>query len=346
MFKKVLPKPGGSCMVGSVTCDLTDTSRNSSLTGDDPGRRLFIKIWYPAGNTSADSYRRENLWEQLLADPATPLPVKPCLKFISRTRTNTYHQAYLAAEVSDPGVLIYNHGLISFASENTTLMENLASHGYIVIAIQHVDQLNEFRTLQSRQPAEQRQRHARMQKQLQQATGKERAVLSREYYLAAANTNQIAAARAMDTLYVVNKLDELLSLVPGMNSSRFRTARVGLIGLSLGGAVATEFAKLDNRAGFVVNLDGGVYGKHIDEPVTVPYLMMYSQDNDGCNDQMFNNAADKLTQRTIADSRHLNFHDIAMILPFLRWIKVTGKADPVAVIESRNRYVYEYIGSI
>jgi hypothetical protein len=29
---------------------------------------------------------------------------------------------------------IYNHGLISFTAENTSLMEELASHGYTVLA--------------------------------------------------------------------------------------------------------------------------------------------------------------------------------------------------------------------
>lgn len=346
MAGKILGKPDGPHEVGSVTQILIDDERSLTLTENTSGRRLFLKVWYPAGHTAADTYRRENLWEQLSADPSTPVVVKLLLKFITRTKTNTFHQAHLAPEISGLEILLYNHGMISFASENTVLMEYLASHGYIVIAVQHLDQLIEFKTLQSQQSAERRQEQAKLQKQLQQSTGTERAALSREYYLAAANTNRIVSARAGDCAYIVNRLHEILNQVPEMDIGRVHTDHVGLIGLSLGGAVGTEFSKIDDRVRFDVNLDGGMYGLHREEPITVPYLMLYSQDNDGCNELFFKNSEKKVIQETLPDTRHLNFHDIAMLLPFLRWFRITGKADPVATVDARNKYVYEFIRSV
>ena len=62
------------------------------------------------------------------------LLLRPAMKVL----TSSYHDAPYAPPAGAPRILIYSHGLISFASENSMLMEHLASRGYVVIALQHV----------------------------------------------------------------------------------------------------------------------------------------------------------------------------------------------------------------
>jgi Platelet-activating factor acetylhydrolase, isoform II len=48
--------------------------------------------------------------------------------------------------------VIYNHALISFASENRSLAEGLASDGFIVLGVEHVEQLAEWQLLNRQKP--------------------------------------------------------------------------------------------------------------------------------------------------------------------------------------------------
>ena len=103
------------------------------------GRRLLLKVWYPAASATT---RPELLWAELRRDTRTPLPMRLLLRCV-RVRTATVSRAAISLLVRASPLVIYNHGLISFAAENTSLMEELASHGYTVLAIQHADQLAE-----------------------------------------------------------------------------------------------------------------------------------------------------------------------------------------------------------
>jgi|GEM_PF-1384242 len=86
-----------------------------------------------------------------------------------RIVTNARHAAPYAANAWPPRVSIYNHGMISLASENSMLMEHLASHGHVVIALQHRSQLAELRALQAAQRAEEKQEQAQLERRIRAA---------------------------------------------------------------------------------------------------------------------------------------------------------------------------------
>jgi predicted dienelactone hydrolase len=130
----VLSGPFG---VGSVTRELIDRERPSHLLGDTVGRRLFLKLWYPAERGTGDD--NERIWQELRNDAGTPLPLRLLLKLLT-TRTATRSRGRFVARAQTSRVILYNHGLVSFAAENTSLMQELASHGYTVVAIQHIEQ--------------------------------------------------------------------------------------------------------------------------------------------------------------------------------------------------------------
>lgn len=118
-----------------------------------------------------------------------------------------------------------------------------------------------------------------------------------------------------------------------------------MIGLSVGGAVATEFSKIPgNEVRCVVNLDGGNYGERQDEPVGVPYLMLYSEANNRTNDVALSATRGvEVSTQFLPDTKHLNFHDIAAIYPVLKWIGAIGSADPVDTVRRRNDMVYNFV---
>ena len=330
-----LPSPSGPHAVGTASHALTDGDRPSHLLSDVSGRELFIKLWYPADCKDGEP---ERLWAQFRDIPNLPLPLRGLLWWFRNNETNSVNGTPFAG-IERPRLVIYNHGLISFASENTSLAEDLASHGFIVIAIEHRAQLAEFQALNRAQAKEKRRQDAARQKALLKAAPAERADMARAYYEDAENTNRIVAGRASDTAFVLRHLKEVLASVPGLDPDTI-SKEVSLVGLSLGGAVATECAKSDQRTTSIVNLDGGLYGSRIGAPIPQPYLMMYSSASEGINDTLLPEAARRVTP---PGSKHLNYHDISALMPVLRLTGATGKTDAAAFIEYRNQQVREFL---
>ena len=331
-------------MVGSVNCALTDHNRTAHLGCDAAGRVIIVKVWYPVDASKPPATAREKLWQDMRDDPATPVMMKLLLRRTARIETNSHIQPDISTQAGKAPILLYNHGMISFTAENTFLMEDLASHGFIVIALQHAAQMMELRALQGRQPKPERQRQAQIQKQILGAAGRERADLSRQYYHSASNTNQIVAARSLDTRYVLDQITEILLAVPGIQATGPGTDSIGMVGYSVGGSVATEFAKADRRAACVVNMDGGIYGTRPDQAVSVPYCMLYSQANDGCNaTSLILEDTSLLVCKTFDDTTHMNFHEISMVFPALRWLGVIGKVNPVELLIARNQYIINFV---
>ncbi len=230
---------------------------------------LFLKLWYPAdGDVSA--MRPERLWRQLHDADQVPLVVRRLSKWGLRRNSNSYENLPYATEAGIPRIVIYNHGLVSFASENTSLMEHLASHGYTVVSIEHLHQLVEFKRLTGTKTQAQREADKRDLAKIQSATGKHRAELSRAFYEGATVTNRIVAARSADSIYALEKLPEILDRIPGIVTVARQIESYGTVGFSLGGAVSTELAKTDTRVSAAVNLDGGIYGHAQNQPISYP----------------------------------------------------------------------------
>lgn len=169
----------------------------------------------------------------------------------------------------------------------------------------------------------------------------ERARLAVEYYRQSVNTNLIVGERARDTSFVLDRLQEALQRVPGVDEADVDCDAIHAAGFSVGGAIATETARRDGRVKSVTNLDGGFYGT--EPPIRQPYLMMYSAANEGINDLLLPEHA---VRRTLANTAHLNYHDVSVLLPFLRYTGVTGKVNPRELIVLRNSAVEAFIRAV
>lgn len=331
-----LPRPTGPCGVGAITAELVDARRPVHLASQTPGRRLLIKAWYAAAHAPTST---EPLWIELRRDPQTPLAMRLLLRCL-RVRTATMPAASISPHVRKAPLVLYNHGLVSFAAENTSLMEELASYGCIVIAIQHTEQLAEFRALGGRRTDTERRRRKALERRLSTALPHEKAALAPEYYDAADTTRRIVLERSADTSFVIANLGAVLGRIPGLAPDSADTSGVHLAGFSLGGAVATVTAERDARVCSVANLDGGMYGCRRARDLRLPYLMMYSEVNDGINDALLPAHAQCLVP---AGTLHLNYHDIAGVLPVLRYVRAVGTTDGEAFLTRRNGAVREFV---
>lgn len=327
--------PEGPFGVGTVSRELEDNARPQHLAGDVPGRRLLLQLWYPAA-PSADA-QPVAVWQALREQGHAPWFVRRMLGLL-RYRSTAVEDAPLAG-IAPRGVVLYNHGLVSFAAENGSLMEELASQGFLVVAVEHREQRAEWLALERSQPPAQRRRARELQEQITRADAAARGALARRYYEACTNTNAVARERAADACWVLDRLASLLEAIPGRDPAAALASPVVAAGFSLGGAVACTLAARDARIAGVVNLDGGLHGVLDASALRVPVLMAYSAGNAGLNDALLPPQA----RRVVApETTHLSFHDAAGLVPALRLLRATGRADALVTLRWRNRLVADF----
>src|SRR4029079_9856043 len=130
----VLPTPTGPYRVGRASFHRIDASRPETFTAESTDhRQVLFHIWYPAeaiGGTVA-SY-------------IDPLPddevVRNSYSFVGiENAMKTRSHAFVGVKVSPAKklypLIVFSHGLGRVSAQYTTLLENLASHGYIVVGV-------------------------------------------------------------------------------------------------------------------------------------------------------------------------------------------------------------------
>lgn len=136
-----LPAPTGEHAVGVRDFELVDSDRKGVLmAGPEDPRRLLVRVWYPAGDV--DGFKRRNYYSKLEKDTSAEwlgggVGLPWLLKYMVHAKTNSYDNAPLLAGADNLPTVIFSHGYMGIAGQNTVLMEELASHGYAVYSVQH-----------------------------------------------------------------------------------------------------------------------------------------------------------------------------------------------------------------
>lgn len=342
---KTLPEPEGPHAVGVAELNHEYAPGNQTVDNSRGNRKLHLKIWYPATLENKKKYARDTLWSDLHNSEQFSWVERFFTAYLKNIETHSFKAAPIASDRADRSVLIYNHALLSTASDNTLLMEFLASHGYLIVSIRHEDQRYEYASLQENLSEEEQARDLENFKRLgADIDRKARATLSLQTYQASKTLPVIVRRRALDTEYVIDNLNSILKTIPGcMNRTCVNEHKLGLVGLSLGGAVATEFCKRDQRCQAAVNLDGGIFGTNIQAPVTIPYLMLYSELNEGGNDFLKEASGQTYEEHTIKGAMHLDFHDATFTLPALRWFRLLGQIGGEEMTHQKNELVLKFL---
>ncbi|MDO5622815.1 MAG: hypothetical protein Q4G24_15295 [Paracoccus sp. (in: a-proteobacteria)] len=136
-----LPTPGGDWLIGVRMFELSDLSRPGIL-GASPRepRRLLVRVWYPATpEKGADPapYFTEAETATTARGLGQLVGFGPFLGYLKHVRTNSFPDAPLVSDGAPLPTVVFSHGYMSFSGQNTVLMEELASHGYIVYSVQH-----------------------------------------------------------------------------------------------------------------------------------------------------------------------------------------------------------------
>jgi len=129
-----LPEPPGEFSVGLESFLWLDESREEGAT-EAPGdhRLLPVHIWYPADRDGGGS-RAPYLGD---LEPFREAWGPKTLGLVERVRPNSFLGASVSRQRERYPVILFSHGWGELAYSHSILLEALASHGYVVVGIDH-----------------------------------------------------------------------------------------------------------------------------------------------------------------------------------------------------------------
>lgn len=296
-----LPAPTGPDPVGFTEVHLVDANRADPW---DPSHRreLMVQIWYPADNADTSplapwmppgglAEQRYGLTQSGVASDSWALAP-------SHSRSD----AQARAGSGKFPILLNSPGLDDTAGLNTAQAEDLASHGYIVVAINHTHE-----SFAVQFPG------GRIERSMV-PTDSPPSVLA----------DMLVPIRVADARFVLDQLTaaehstDAGPTLPQHLAEDLDLTKVGMFGHSLGGSTTAQTMHDDSRIAGGVNLDGPILGPVAADGLDRPLLMLASDTspwfgNTGWEPYWATNTGLKLSLR-VAGTRHMSFTDEQVVV--------------------------------
>ena len=127
-----LQKPTGKYFIGVTYLSFVDSTRKELFDNtQDSNREITIKAWYPSDTESnPEPYLLKAEAEFAMKYLQFPQIYKDLI-------TNSSRDVPLSFNENTYPILIFSHGFGEHYAQNSILMEELASHGYIIFSISH-----------------------------------------------------------------------------------------------------------------------------------------------------------------------------------------------------------------
>jgi predicted dienelactone hydrolase len=135
-----------------------------------------------------------------------------------------------------------------------------------------------------------------------------------------------------DIQFIAGTLEDLRAPVVGFSES-IDTSGFGVFGMSYGGSAAGEFCKIDSRCKAGVNLDGTQFGRHWNQAVSAPFLMLYHEEHQGGNDFAYLPPTHEFWDYGIKGATHFDFTDFSYVWPLFKMLGYTGPIDGMRMVD-------------
>lgn len=333
-------KTSGAYSVGTVTYHFVDSERKE-IYADEPGidREFVVQVWYPAKQGTGTQTK----WMPNIAQAGPSLAnglglPEFVLGHLKYALSNAEENAEPIQIDNGYPILVFSHGWTGFKEQNSALMEELASQGFVVVSINHtygsiLTVFPDGRTVSLNPDA------------LPSGVSLE------EYDVA---SNVLAKQWAEDIAYTIYefktiKLNEDLFL-----SEMIDFNRMGILGHSMGGAAALEFCyeNTDCKAVFAMDpwleaVSKEVWLNGIEQPAL--FLLSENWDtldrperNYTYTNALVQNSSGEILVATVLGTKHLDFTMLPMLSPVTEIIGLKGPIDGARILEIINTYAVTF----
>ncbi len=303
----------------------------------------MVQVWYPAANATGPlaPYRRalETTW--LSSYDAT-------------VATHSHLDAPVLRSAGPRPVLLFNPAWQGQRTQNTFQMEELVSHGFVVIAIDHTH---------NSEPVAFPDGRVMVSSEIRDIVDFDDVSYEEQRNFGDREVKE----QARDDSFVLDEFTRMASDASSDWHGAIDLSRIGALGHSFGGAVSVQAALQDSRILAAMNMDGWIFGdlwhRNLNKPLMVMYEDPYPPPSIATKPEL--KKADRNTQLgakldaedfsnvqrslktcggyriVIAQTLHFNFADRALYSP-IRSLTDSGKIAPEQAMRIINAYTLAF----
>ena len=333
------PASSGPYQVGTRIYELTDLGRQEIYSGKIEPRRFQIQVWYPSEPGSSDVRAPWMAKAEIFAPAIAKYIRMPSffLDHLTLVRTPAYQESKIAHMEEGYPVILFSHGWNGFNTQNTGQAIQLASHGYVVVGVQHtygaVITVFDDGTIARNNPS-----------------ALPSGAPDAEYEAAA---RKLVDQWAGDLGYAMDFLEEQDDHAESPFYKSLDLSRVGVYGHSTGGGAAIQFCGTDTRCKALLGMDPfmrPVSREVLENGLLQPSFFMFSQrwadDVDSRNNQLFHrfilNTPQILGVIYIEGTAHYDFSDLPLLSPLAPRLGLKGPINGKRVTGIINDYLLSF----
>lgn len=348
---EALPRPTGKHLVGITYLSFIDDNRKELFDNNqESNREITVKVWYPSDNESNP--------EPYFLDAESEFAMKyfQFPEIFKNLRTNSSRDVPMSSKENKYPILIFSHGFGEHYSQNTILMEELASHGYILFSISHHYECK-FSSFPDGRLIYLDMNSQRFQKIMQEQQNPKAMELLQKMYNASNDKERmqvlLETSNALPTIltespkYWAEDISFFMDQLESMNNEnkilkdKLNLDRIGVFGMSLGGIATSEICLNDNRIKAGINIDGGLYGTLLNVKHQTHFMFLNSKRFFGYGKLFIGESTVDCYSLSVKDSDHYNFSDYSVYpVPSISFL--LGTIDGEKTIEIMNVIVLAF----
>src|SRR5882672_3407383 len=262
-----LPTPTGSFAVGRAIYDWTDDANVDTLAPVAGSKReLLVWIWYPAafGQSAATDEYLPGPWRAEVERDLGAVLGGLLTRDLSKVHSHSLRNSDVSPQQGSYPVVIMRAGASAQVWNYSTLAEDLASHGYVVVGFDAPYRTSVVVFPDGRVMRRTPDNNAELCEGQDQEQ-RERCV------------SRVLTAWIADIGFVLDRLERLnASDTSDKFQGRLDMARVGVFGHSFGGATALQFCHDDSRCKAGIDVDGQPFGSVIQAGLHQQFMFVLS----------------------------------------------------------------------
>ncbi|MFC9898048.1 alpha/beta hydrolase family protein [Nocardia sp. NPDC127579] len=320
-----LPEPTGASAIGVTDLHLIDPARRDPYV-PARARELMASVWYPAAAGAAQPMRP---WFSDRIARAYAAGLAELGPQVTGTWTVAPSHGRVDAAADRAGgrrpIVLFSPGLGMPREASTAQAEDLASHGFVVVALSHTYESMAVEFPDGRL----------VQNILPRAEDPDQSKTMIDLAL---------RTRVADTRFVLDRLADLEpAALPEHLTEILDLSKIAMFGHSLGGATAAQAMHDDRRIAAGVNLDGSLWGSVVTEGVDRPFVLIGGSEHGRAQDpswqRFWSVTRGPRMEFRLDGSQHHSFCDNQLIAPALAAggvIPADFAATMVGTIDARN----------